>query len=151
MQTSLRIATQYDSERIADIYLTSRKRYLPYAPLAHTDSAVGSWIRDQLIPTGNVTVVLVEGSVRGFLAVSRDSSYAWIDHLYLDPSAVGMGLGSLLLREAKSLLGGPIRLYTFQQNQDARDFYRQHEFREIEFSNGASNEERTPDVLMEWP
>ncbi len=96
-------------------------------------------------------MVLVEGSVRGFLAVSRDSSYDWIDHLYLDPSAVGMGLGSLLLREAKSLLDGPIRLYTFQQNQNARDFYLQHEFREIEFSDGALNEERTPDVLMEWP
>lgn len=36
MQTSLRIATKYDSERIADIYLASRKRYLPYAPLDDT-------------------------------------------------------------------------------------------------------------------
>lgn len=151
MQTSLRIATKHDSESIAEIYLASRKRYLTYAPLAHTDDAVRSWVRDQLIPTGNVTVVLVEGSVLGFLAVSRDSSYGWIDHVYLAPSAVGMGLGSLLIREAKSLLGGPIRLYTFQQNQGARNFYRQHEFREIEFSDGALNEERTPDVLMEWP
>ncbi len=151
MQTSLRIATEHDSERIADIYLASRKRYLPYAPLAHTDSAVRSWIRDQLIPTGNVTVVSVDGSVRGFLAVSRDGSFGWVDHLYLDPSVVGMGLGSLLLREAKSLLGGPIRVYTFQQNQNARKFYGQHEFREIELSDGAANEERTPDVLMEWP
>jgi GNAT superfamily N-acetyltransferase len=151
MQTSLRIATEHDSERIADIYLASRKRYLPYAPRAHTDGAIRSWIRDQLIPTGNVTVVSVAGSVRGFLAVSRDSSCGWIDHLYLDPSAVGMGLGSLLLREAKSRMGGPIRLYTFQQNQGARNFYRYHEFREIALSDGALNEERTPDVLMEWP
>lgn len=151
MDTSFRIATEHDSERIADIYLASRKRYLSYAPLAHTDSAVRSWIRYQLIPTGNVTIVSVDGSVRGFLAVSKDSSYGWIDHVYLDPSAVGMGLGSLLLREAKSLLGAPIRLYTFQQNQGARRFYRKHEFREIEYSDGALNEERTPDVLMEWP
>jgi len=151
MQTSFRIAVQHDSECIADIYLASRKRYLPYAPLAHTDSAVRSWIRDQLIPSGNVTVILVDGAVRGFLAISRDTSFGWIDLLYLDPSAVGMGLGSLLLREAKSILGGPIRLYTFQQNQGARNFYHQHEFREIEFSDGALNEERIPDVLMEWP
>jgi ribosomal protein S18 acetylase RimI-like enzyme len=71
--------------------------------------------------------------------------------VYLDPSAVRMGLVSLLIREAKSLLGRPIRLYTFRQNQGARNFYRQHEFREIDFSDGALNEERTPDVLMEWP
>jgi hypothetical protein len=86
MGTSLRMATNDDSACIADIYLTSRKHFLPYAPLAHTDDAVRSWIRDKLITTGGVTV-----------------------------------------------------------------FYHQHGFRDIELSDGALNEERTPDVLLEWP
>lgn len=151
MGISLRNATSEDSARVADIYLTSRKQYLSYAPLAHTDEAVRSWIQDQLIPTGNVIVIETDRSVVGFLATSKDGSHGWIDHIYLDPSSVGAGLGSLLMDEAKQILGAPIRLYTFQQNEDARRFYRRHGFREIEFNDGASNEERTPDVLFEWP
>jgi ribosomal protein S18 acetylase RimI-like enzyme len=150
MQTHLRAATKDDSARVSDIYLASRSRYLSYAPLAHTDDAVRSWIKDQLIPAGNVTVAVAEGRVVGFLATSRDGLHGWIDHIYLDPTTVGMGLGSLLINDAKRLLGSPIRLYSFQQNEDARRFYRRHGFREIEFSDGATNEEKTPDVLLEW-
>lgn len=151
MLTSLRHATTDDTDRIADMYLTSRERYLSYAPLAHTNDSVRAWIRETLIPSGNVTVALIENRIVGFLAVSRDSAYGWIDHLYLDPTKTNMGLGSFLMNEAKRLLGGPIRLYTFQANTDARRFYHRHGFREIELSDGASNEEKTPDVLMEWP
>ncbi len=150
MGISARNATLDDSARIADIYLASRKRYLPYAPLAHTDEAIRSWIQDDLIPKSEVIVIVSELSLFGFLAISKDSSHGWIEHLYLDPSTVGMGLGSLLLEEAKRILGAPIRLYTFQQNEDARRFYRRHGFREIEFSDGAANEEKIPDVLLEW-
>lgn len=150
MRTILRNATSDDSARLAEIYLASRKLYLPYAPLAHTDDEVRRWIMSQLIPTGNVTVIMTDGSVVGFLATSRDYSYGWIDHLYIDPSRVGAGLGSVLIDEAKRILGAPIRLYTFQSNEDARRLYRRHGFREIEFSDGASNEEKVPDVLLEW-
>jgi ribosomal protein S18 acetylase RimI-like enzyme len=151
MDATLRSATKEDAERIAEIYLVSRKQYVSFAPLAHSDQAVRLWVKERLVPTGDVTVVVVGDSVMGFIAISRDDSHGWIDHVYLDPSTVGMGLGSLLLRKAMSLLGGPIRLYSFQQNEDARRFYRRHGFREIEFSDGLSNEEKTPDVLLEWP
>ena len=151
MATILRAATTADCERIADIYLASRKRYLPYAPLAHTDAEVRVWIKEQLVSAGNVTVLVEEGTVLGFMAISNDGSYGWIDHLYLDPSAVGRGLGTLLLREATNTLGAPIRLYTFQRNENARRFYRRHGFREIGFSDGTLNEEKLPDVLLEWP
>lgn len=150
MHTVLRKALPEDSVRIADIYLVSRKQYLPYAPLAHTDDAVRLWISDRLLPAGNVTVALVNSSIDGFIALSTDSSCGWIDHLYLAPAAVGGGLGSLLVKEAQRLLGSPIRLYTFQANTGARRFYQRHGFREIEYSDGALNEEKTPDVLMEW-
>jgi GNAT superfamily N-acetyltransferase len=151
MQTDLRTATKDDSARIADIYLASRRRYLSYAPLAHTEDAIRSWVEGQLIPQGGVTVVLVEGIVVGFLATSRDRSHSWIDHLYLDPTTVGRGLGRVLINEAKRILGSPIRLYSFQQNEGARRFYRRHGFRELELSDGVTNEEKTPDVLLEWP
>ena len=151
MQPKLRTATNTDVSPIADIYLASRKRYISFAPLAHSDEAIQLWVKENLVPTGNVTVAVVEGSIVGFLATSKTATHGWIDHVYLDPEKVGMGLGSVLLTEAKQLLGPPIRLYTFQQNIDARRFYRRHGFREIEFSDGSSNEEKTPDVLFEWP
>jgi GNAT superfamily N-acetyltransferase len=153
MKTSptLRPATSADAKRLSEIYLTSRKMYLPYAPLAHSDQAIEEWVLTTLIPKGGVTVATVENAIVGFLAVSHDQAYGWIDQIYLDPSFVGAGLGSVLLNAAKSQLKAPIRLYTFQQNEMARRFYRQHGFREIEFSDGVSNEEKTPDVLLEWP
>lgn len=150
MQVTLRQATVADEDHVADIYLASRKQYLPYAPLAHTDEAVRTWISSQLIPTGGVTVAVSEDLVVGFLAVSKDNLYGWIDHLYLDPSTVGMGVGSILVEHAKVILGAPIRLYTFQENVDARRFYTRHGFKEIELTDGALNEEKVPDVLLEW-
>jgi len=150
MQVILRQAAIGDEHRVAEIYLAARKRYLPYAPLAHTDEAVRAWIGTQLIPSGAVTLAVSKDIVLGFLAVSKDERYVWIDHLYLDPSAVGKGVGTILLEQAKLTLGAPIRLYTFQENVDARRFYTRHGFKEIELSDGALNEEKVPDVLLEW-
>ena len=78
MQVILRQAAIGDEHRVAEIYLASRKRYLPYAPLAHTDEAVRSWIGSQLIPTGGVTVAVSKETVLGFLAVSKDDRYGWL-------------------------------------------------------------------------
>ena len=44
----------------------------------------------------------------------------------------------------------PLRLWVFQRNTDAIAFYRTCGFREIERTDGSRNEEREPDVLMEW-
>lgn len=151
MQPILRQATTADAARIAEIYLAARKRYLPYAPLAHSDVEVRVWIAEKLLSSGDVMVAMEQGAVLGFVATSKDDSCGWIDHLYLDPSAVSRGLGTLLLTEATNRLGAPIRLYTFQRNESARRFYRRHGFREIEFTDGSLNEEKVPDVLLEWP
>ncbi len=88
--------------------------------------------------------------ILGFLAVSREGTHGWIDQLYIDSSAVGLGIGSKLMERAKQILSAPIRLYTFQQNVDARRFYERHGFCVIACSDGSTNEEKTPDMLMEW-
>jgi GNAT superfamily N-acetyltransferase len=82
--------------------------------------------------------------------VSDDGTYGWIDQIYLEPAATGFGIGGILIARAKEILRSPIRLYTFQQNEAARRFYRRHGFKEIALSDGSANEEKTPDVLMEW-
>lgn len=145
-----RLATIKDAEAVADIYLNARKTYLSYAPLAHSDAAVREWILMSLISNGGVTVAERNGRIVGFSALSDDGTYRWIDHIYLDPAATGLGIGGRFIERAKQTLRPPVRLYTFQQNHGARRFYQRHGFQEILLGDGSSNEEKTPDVLMEW-
>jgi ribosomal protein S18 acetylase RimI-like enzyme len=44
----------------------------------------------------------------------------------------------------------PLRLWVFQRNTAAIGFYQACGFREIERTDGSRNEEREPDMLMEW-
>jgi ribosomal protein S18 acetylase RimI-like enzyme len=114
---------------------------------------VRAWIAKRLIRGGGVSVAVDRGSdeaVVGMMAISQQEGLGWIDQLYLDPSAVGRGIGTRFIELAKESLGSPIRLYTFQENVGARRFYERHGFRSIAFSDGADNEEQCPDVLYEW-
>ena len=80
----------------------------------------------------------------GFLA-RRDVE---VSALYLAPSARGKGLGKALLDEAKAM--GHLQLWVFQANHAARAFYRREGFREVRLTDGADNDEKLPDVWMEW-
>jgi ribosomal protein S18 acetylase RimI-like enzyme len=146
----IRAATADDATEVANVYLRLRKQFLPYAPLAHSDDGVRVWVREALIPSNNVIVAERGGAILGMLATSHERGVDWIDQLYLDPQAVGQGIGTLLLEDALAHLQPPVRLYTFQANVDARRFYERHGFVAIEFSDGQRNEENCPDVLDEW-
>lgn len=149
--TTLRPATADDSEQVADVYLASRRAFLPFAPIAHPEGDVRTWISSRLIPRGGVVVVAdIAKGVVAIMAISRRDGVGWLDLLYVHPSFVGHGLGSRLLAHARAALGSPIRLYTFQANEDARRFYERHGFRAVLFGDGSGNEERCPDVLYEW-
>ncbi len=149
LSTRLRAATAEDAPAVADVLLSSRGTFLPYAPLAHSDEDVRQWVAEVLIPSGGVTVACRDGAVLGILAVSEADGAGWIDQLYVAPAFVGRGLGSLLLECALSELPRPVRLYTFQANTAARRFYERHGFRAVAFTDGSSNEEQCPDVLYE--
>ena len=151
MSIVLRAATSEDAPRVAEVLLSSRKAFLPYAPLAHTNAEVHQWVRGVLIPSGGVTVAYADAAVLGVLATAREFNVSWISQLYIAPSHVGQHIGSRLLAHALGSLALPVRLYTFQANVRARSFYERHGFRAIAFSDGSSNEERCPDVLYELP
>jgi len=150
MNLSLRPATPDDAEAIADLYLASRKTFVSFAPLAHSDTDVRHWIATILIPSGTVTVAVSDEQIVGMMATSHENGYRWIDQLYLAPAFAGRGIGSLLLTQAMQQLNPPIRLYSFQVNTGARRFYERHGFLAIAFSDGKENEEQCPDVLYEW-
>lgn len=150
VKVTIRPATANDAAAVAEVYLRSRKTFLPYAPLAHSDDEVRAWVWDILIPGGNVTVVDDHGIILGMLVTGYHQGVAWIDQLYLDPAAVGQGIGTRLLLHALAHLPPPVRLYTFQANAGARRFYERNGFIALEFTNGQGNEEKCPDVLYEW-
>ena len=84
------------------------------------------------------------------MALSDDGTVGWVEQLYVHPRVVGCGIGTQLLERAKTELGSPIRLYTFQANTGACRFYERHGFRAIAVGDGSGNEEQCPDVLYEW-
>lgn len=147
---SFRRAGPTDAEAVAHVYLTSRKTFVSFAPLIHSDDDVFRWISGTLIPSGNVTVATLDGEVVGMMSLSREGAVGWIDHLYIHPTAIGHGIGTCMVDLAKAQLGHTIRLHTFQENMRARQFYERHGFRALKFRDGTANEEKCPDVLYEW-
>lgn len=146
---STRIATQSDANSIANLYLASRKAYISFAPLVHSNTAIQQWVHDVLIPHAQVWIAEENGVLIGMMAIVEKQSVNWIDQLYVLPQATGKGVGSLLITKAKSL-HLPVRLHTFQENLGARRFYERHGFKIIEFTDGSGNEEHCPDILYEW-
>ena len=149
MSATLRAATTDDAECVAQVLLASRKAFLPFAPMAHTDDEVRAWVREVLLARETVTVACVDRAIVGVLAVSRNGAVSWLTELYVDPSHVGRGIGSRLLAHAVATTPAPIRLYTYQQNAGARRFYERNGFVPIRFTDGSASEERCPDVLYE--
>jgi GNAT superfamily N-acetyltransferase len=149
MNVILRSATLDDTTAIAKVLVDSRTAFMPYAPSVHSASEVYDWVSSQLIPSGNVLVAQVNEQVVAVMATSNDKQCTWIDQLYVSPGHENRGIGTQLLLLAHAKLSGAIRLYTFQENLGARRFYERHGYRAIKLSDGASNEEKCPDVLYE--
>ena len=146
----LRAATAADAQAVARVLIDSRTALLPFAPSVHPAEAVADWVAHQLLPAGGVTVALVDGRVQAVLATAvAADGVGWIEQLYVHPTWVGAGLGRSLLAHALATLPRPLRLYTFQANVHAREFYERHGFCAIGFGDGSGNEERSPDVLYE--
>lgn len=148
--TTFRPAKKYDAKSVTNVYLLSRKTFVKFAPLAHSDVEIEQWITEKLIPSGNVTVAVHDKRVVGMMVLAKGGKNNWLDHLYLHPDFVGRGIGSHMLERAKAELGAPIQLYTFQENRGAIRFYERHGFVPIEYGDGSGNEEKCPDVLMRW-
>lgn len=94
---------------------------------------------------GPVWGAFQEGVLRGHLALLP----GWIDHLYVDPDHHRQGVGSALVRLAQAEQR-ELRLYTFQSNAGARAFYERRGFIAEEFTDGARNEEKMPEMTYYW-
>ena len=134
-----------DAQAIAVVHRTAMRVSLAFLPELHTAQEDLEFFAERFLSVHEVWVAEALGDVVGYVGFDAD----WIHHLYLLPVAQGQGFGDALL--AKALADGrPRRLWTFQQNHRARRFYEARGFVLIDVTDGAGNEEKTPDALYEW-
>jgi GNAT superfamily N-acetyltransferase len=140
----IRPAARDDAEAVARLFRLVRTACLPYLPELHTPAAELAFFRDRVFPDSTVRVA-EEAAIIGFVAWRP----GWVDHLYIHPDSHGRGVGTALLGHAMAEHLS-LRLWAFQRNIQALRFYAARGFREIERTDGSGNEEREPDVLLEW-
>ena len=141
---AIRRAEERDVEAVARLLREVRLACLPYLPDLHTPEEDIRFFRNRVFVEYDVWVAGAE-AVDGFIAFRA----GWIDHLYVRPQCQRSGIGKALLARAMRE-GSPRRLWVFQRNTAATAFYRSQGFREIGRTDGSRNEEREPDILMEW-
>ena len=143
---SLRRAVLADAAAVARLQRHVMRVSLPYLPELHTPEEDLWFFSERLFPENEVWVAEAEGEIVGYIAFKP----GWISHLYIHPDHQGRGLGPEML--AKALEDGTAReLWTFQQNARARRFYETRGFSLVRLTDGADNEEKTPDALYRWP
>jgi len=144
MTIVLRPATAHDADAIAALFTASRK-LLDFLPPLHSAEEDRAFIADIVLPGQRVTLAVSGDRVAGFLAEEP----GWINHLYVAPEALGRGIGSMLLADAKTR-HETLELWCFADNRRARRFYEAHGFAEVERTDGSGNEERMPDIRFRW-
>jgi GNAT superfamily N-acetyltransferase len=145
MRFKLRGATDEDALAIAEVYFASF-RLLTFLPMLHTAEGYRRFIANVILKECAVTVVEDDTGIISFLALRGEE----VRLLYTRPDRIGLAAGTQLIEAAKSSGVEALELWCFQANARARRFYEARDFHAIRFTDGAENEERTPDVRYRW-
>jgi putative acetyltransferase len=132
-------------EAVARLHRHVRRTCLPYLPDLHTPQQDLAFFEEQVFPSSTIWLAEDAGRLIGFAVSKQD----WLDHLYVDPTWHGRGVGKALLSAVRED-AQELNLWTFQANGQARRFYESHGFRLVELTDGSGNEERTPDAHYRW-
>lgn len=147
----LREAASGDAAAVANIFLACRHPMAEdgIVPFVHSDEETrDTYIPDVVLRRMTVTVAVMSGAVRAFVATTPGE----VEHLYVHPDWQGRGLGTVLLKHAMHSADGErgLALWTFEGNLKARRFYERHGFAAVARTDGARNEEKTPDIRYAW-
>ena len=141
----LRRAALADAGQVARLQRHVMRVSLPYLPDLHTPEEVLRFVSERLFPETEVWGAEADGQIIDYVAFKP----GWVSHLYVHPDHQAQGIGPKLLAKALED-GAPRELWTFQQNDRARRFYEARGFELIRLTDGADNEEKTPDALYRW-
>jgi GNAT superfamily N-acetyltransferase len=100
-----------------------------------------------VLPNQQVLVAERNGRPVGFAAVEGD----WLEQLYVEPEAIGTGVGRRLLEAVLADHPDGLSLHVFTRNTRARRFYEAAGFVLVAESDGSTNEEREPDCTYRRP
>ena len=145
---SLRQATAEDARAMADLYTEARIHAVPQMPPAlHTNAEDRAYLARR-IAEPEVTIWVAErgGELLGFATCTP----TFLDSLYVRPDLTGQGLGTLLLDVVEATHPEGYGLWVFTSNLGARRFYARRGLVEVEHTDGSGNEEKSPDIRMEW-
>ncbi|MHB8643096.1 MAG: GNAT family N-acetyltransferase [Gaiellaceae bacterium] len=141
----LRRATPVDVDAVASV-LTAAHAAQEWQPRLHTPADDRRFVGTIMLPSHEVWVAEEDGDIVGFAAV-KDGV---LGHLFVHPAAQGRGVGTALLEKTQALFPDGFTLWTHQLNEQARTFYERRGLVPIEFTDGATNEEKLPDVRYAW-
>jgi ribosomal protein S18 acetylase RimI-like enzyme len=103
-------------------------------------------LEQKIVPHNRVLLVLDPrtSAVIGFLAYTSET----VSNLYVHVDYQNKGIGSMLLDIAKRNSSGVLRLFTFERNMRARQFYERHGFKIIR--QGFEEFWQLADIEYEW-
>lgn len=103
-------------------------------------------LEEKVVPRNRVLLVLDTGTsaVIGFLAYTSET----VSDLYVHIDYQNKGIGSMLLDIAKNNSSGVLRLFTFEKNTRAQQFYERHGFKIIR--RGFEEFWQLADIEYEW-
>jgi len=145
MPLELRQATVADADAIAAVFLASY-RLLTFLPMLHTPAEYRSFVANVILKDCEVIVTEDASGIVSFLARQGEE----VRLLYTRPDYIGRAAGTQLIEVAKRSGVKALELWCFQANLRARRFYEARGFHAVRFTNGADNEEKTPDVRYRW-
>ena len=134
-----------DAEAIAELYRASFG-LLTFLPMLHTPAEYRSFIANVILRDCEVIVAEDKSGIVSFLARRGEE----VRLLYTRPDRIGRGAGTQLVEAAKTSGVEALELWCFQGNHRARRFYEARGFHAIRFTDGADNEEKTPDIRYRW-
>ena len=145
MPTTIRRATAADAEEAAAAF-TASFASMTFVPKLHSAEEDRDFVRN-LIAAKETWVAERNGRVVGLACIDG----GWLEQLYVHPSRHNTGTGSKLFERLTAEHPKGFQLWTFQANAGARRFYERHGCALTRLTDGAENEEKTPDALYIWP
>ena len=141
----IRQARPDDLDEIARIFCDSRAEAMPWLPVVHSLEDVREFYAGRLAED-ELYVFERDGDVLGWSLIAGGE----LDGLYVAPEHQRCGVGAALFRHVQGRRPAGFGFWVFRDNAPARRFYESHGARFLYETDGANNEERTPDARYEW-